>query len=127
MPRHATQAPQERQLVLHEEMQTMPDFKLGDMTLEVDDNGFIQQTERWTDEVAAALAVTVGVDELTADHWKLVRYLRKHYLDFGVAPMIRKLCKQTGFKLKQIYELFPTGPAKGVCKVAGLPNSNGCV
>jgi tRNA 2-thiouridine synthesizing protein E len=97
------------------------------MTLEVDDNGFIQETDRWNEQVAAALAVTEGVHELTEDHWKLVRYLRNHYLEFEIAPMIRKLCKQTGFKLKQVYELFPTGPAKGVCKVAGLPNSKGCV
>ena len=105
----------------------MPQLEVGDMTLETNENGFIQEPDRWNDEVAAALAATEGVDELTADHWKVVRYLRKHYLDFGLAPMIRKLCKQTGFRLQQIYELFPSGPAKGACKVAGLPNSNGCV
>ena len=105
----------------------MPDLKVGDTTLEVNENGFIQQPELWNDEVAAALAATEGVDELSADHWKVVRYLRKHYLDFGLAPMIRKLCKQTGFELRKIYKLFPSGPAKGACKVAGMPNANGGV
>ena len=53
--------------------------------------------------------------------------LRGYYLEFGVAPMIRKVVKETGFQLKHIYELFPTGPAKGACKLAGLPKPTGCV
>jgi TusE/DsrC/DsvC family sulfur relay protein len=64
---------------------------------------------------------------LTDNHWKVVNYLREYYVQFGVAPMIRKLCKQTGFSLKEIYEMFPSGPAKGACKVAGLPKPTGCV
>ena len=74
-----------------------------------------------------ALAQTEGVEEMTDEHWKLVNYLREYYLEFGIAPMIRKLCKETGFKLKKVYELFPSGPAKGACKVAGLPKPTGCV
>ena len=105
----------------------MPELKVGEMTLEVDEKGFLQEPERWDDDVAAALAATEGVDALTAEHWKLVRYLRQHYLVHGLAPMVRKLCKQTGLKLKRVYELFPSGPAKGACKVAGMPNADGCV
>ncbi len=105
----------------------MPSLKVGDTTLEVDEDGFIREPERWDDAVAVALAATEGVQELTKDHWKVVRYLRKHYLDFGLAPIVRKLCKQTGFPLKRIYELFPSGPGKGACKAAGMPNANGCV
>ncbi len=105
----------------------MPDFQVGDMTLEIDEDGFIQQPDLWNKDVAAALGKTEGVDELTDDHWKVVDYLREYYLEYGVAPMIRRLCKSTGFKLKEIYELFPSGPAKGACKVAGLPKPTGCV
>ena len=105
----------------------MPDFQVGDLTLEIDEDGFIQVPEDWNEAVAAALAKTEGVDELTEEHWKLVNYLRDYYLEFGIAPMIRKLCKATGFKLKKVYELFPSGPAKGACKVAGLPKPTGCV
>jgi tRNA 2-thiouridine synthesizing protein E len=105
----------------------MPEFQAGSTTLEIDEDGFIQEPDKWNQEVAEALAKTEGVDELTDDHWKLVNYLREYYLQFGVAPMIRKLCKDTGFKLNQIYELFPSGPAKGACKVAGLPKPTGCV
>jgi tRNA 2-thiouridine synthesizing protein E len=105
----------------------MPEFKAGNITLDVDEDGFIQDPDKWTQEVAAALAQTEGVNDLTENHWKLVNYLRDYYMKFGVAPMIRKLCKETGFKLNQVYELFPSGPAKGACKVAGLPKPTGCV
>jgi tRNA 2-thiouridine synthesizing protein E len=91
----------------------MPEFQVGDTTLEIDEDGFIQEPERWNKDVAEALAKTEGVDELTDEHWKLVNYLREYYLEYGIAPMIRKLCKATGFKLNKVYELFPSGPAKG--------------
>jgi tRNA 2-thiouridine synthesizing protein E len=95
--------------------------------LEVDEDGFIQDPSQWDDEVAKSLALTEGVEELTETHWQLVNYLRDYYLKNNIAPMIRKVCKDTGLPLKQIYELFPSGPAKGACKVAGLPKPTGCV
>ena len=105
----------------------MPQLTIGGMTLGVNEDGFLLEPDRWNDAVAAALAASVGVRELTAKHWKVVRYIRAHWVEFDVPPLIRKLCKQTGFPLKEIYELFPSGPAKGACKVAGLPNAKGCV
>jgi tRNA 2-thiouridine synthesizing protein E len=105
----------------------MPEFQVGDITLEIDEDGFIQEPERWNQDVAIALAKTEGVEDMTEEHWKLVNYLREYYLEYGIAPMIRKLCKATGFKLNKVYELFPSGPAKGACKVAGLPKPTGCV
>ncbi len=105
----------------------MPTFTLGEVSLVVDEDGFMQEPDVWNKEVGAALATTEGVDVLTDEHWKVVEYLRNYYLQFGVAPMIRKLCKETGFDLKRIYVLFPSGPAKGACKVAGLPKPTGCV
>jgi tRNA 2-thiouridine synthesizing protein E len=105
----------------------MEKLKVGEVSIEVDEDGFIQEPEKWDINVALVLARSECVDELTDGHWKVVNYLRGYYQKFGVAPMIRKLCKETGFQLKQIYELFPTGPAKGACKVAGLPKPTGCV
>jgi TusE/DsrC/DsvC family sulfur relay protein len=101
--------------------------QLGGKNLEIDEDGFIQDPNAWDENVAADLAKTEGVEKLTDEHWKLVNYLRNYYLEFGIAPMIRKLCKETGFKLNKVYELFPSGPAKGACKVAGLPKPTGCV
>ena len=105
----------------------MATVELGGRPLEIDEDGFIQDPDQWDDAVAKSLAETEGVTDLTEEHWKIVHYLREYYLEFNMAPMIRKLCKQTGFPLKKIYELFPSGPAKGACKVAGLPKPTGCV
>jgi len=105
----------------------MPRFVHGDIDIEVDEDGFMQEPDQWNEEVAKALATTEGVEELGDDHWKLVNYLRDYYLKFGIAPMIRKLCKDNGFTLKYVYEMFPSGPAKGACKVAGLAKPTGCV
>jgi TusE/DsrC/DsvC family sulfur relay protein len=99
----------------------------GNVTVDVDEDGFMQEPDKWNEDVAKALASTEGVNDLTDDHWKIVHYLRNYYLQFGVAPMIRKVCKETGYDLKKIYELFPSGPAKGACKVAGLAKPTGCV
>ncbi|HEX7343355.1 MAG TPA: TusE/DsrC/DsvC family sulfur relay protein [bacterium] len=105
----------------------MPTFEWNDVKIGVDEDGFIEEADQWNERVALALASTEGVSELTQNHWKVVTYLRDYYKQFGIAPMIRKLCKETGFSLKEIYDLYPSGPAKGACKVAGLPKPTGCV
>ncbi len=101
---------------------------LAGKELELDEDGFIQAPELWDEEVAKELAKKEeDIQEMTEDHWKVVKYLRNYYLEYKTAPMIRKLCKETRFSLQKIYELFPSGPAKGACKVAGLPKPTGCV
>lgn len=105
----------------------MPTLQVGNTTIELDEDGFIVDPELWSEEVAKAFAATEGISELTDDHWKVINYLRDYYKQFQIAPMIRKLCKETGCSLKYIYELFPSGPAKGACKLAGLPKPTGCV
>ena len=105
----------------------MPKFVVEGRCYEVDEDGFLQEPERWNEEVAKDFAGTEAVAELTDGHWRVINYIRGYYVEFGIAPMIRKLCKETGYKLKEIYELFPSGPAKGACKLAGLPKPTGCV
>ena len=105
----------------------MATFEIEGRTYEVDEDGFLQDPAIWNEAVARDFGTTENVTEMTEDHWKVVNYIRNYYVQFGIAPMIRKLCKETGFNLKQIYELFPSGPAKGACKLAGLPKPTGCV
>ena len=105
----------------------MPNVELNGTLYEVDEDGFLQQPEIWNQEVAIDLATTEGLEGLTEDQWKVVQYLRDYWQEFDIAPMVRKLCKDTGFTLKEIYQMFPSGPAKGACKVAGLPKPTGCV
>jgi dissimilatory sulfite reductase related protein len=117
----------ERKTLSPQEENAMTQLKVRDQALDLDEDGFIQQPEKWDKDVALALAETEGVNELTEKHWQLVNYLRDYYMKFGVAPMIRKVCKDNNMKLTEIYSLFPSGPAKGACKVAGLPKPTGCV
>ncbi len=100
---------------------------LGGQEIEIDEDGFIQEPEKWNKEVAEDLAKTEEAYPLSEDAWKVVNYLRNYFLEYGIAPPIRKLTRETGFDLKKIYEMFPSGPAKGACKVAGLPKPTGCV
>ncbi len=105
----------------------MPNYECEGRVYEVDEDGFLQDPSLWNKDVAKDFKGTEGITELTEDHWKVINYIRDYYLEFGIAPMVRKVCKQTGFTLKQIYTLFPSGPAKGACKLAGLPKPTGCV
>jgi tRNA 2-thiouridine synthesizing protein E len=100
---------------------------LAGKEFEVDEDGFLQDPAGWNELIAKAMGEQEGIKELTEEHWKVIRFLREYYLKFGVAPMIRKLTKETGLPLKHIYQLFPTGPAKGACKLAGLPKPTGCI
>lgn len=105
----------------------MPNLTHGDICIDVDDDGFLVDPALWNEQVALALASTEGLDALTDAHWTIMNYIREYHAQFGVAPMVRKLCKETGFTLKAIYTLFPSGPARGACKVAGLEKPTGCV
>ena len=105
----------------------MPTYETHGKTYEVDEDGFLQDPGLWNEDVAKDFMTTEGISELGDSHWKIIKYIHNYYLQFGIAPMVRKLCKETGFTLKEIYSLFPSGPAKGACKLAGLPKPTGCV
>jgi len=106
----------------------MPSIELNGKTIELNEEGFLAHPEEWDKAIAEALAKSQeGLTELTAEHWAVIQYIREYFLDKRMAPMVRKICQITGLSLKQIYELFPSGPAKGACKLAGLPKPDGCV
>ncbi|MFC1962891.1 TusE/DsrC/DsvC family sulfur relay protein [Chloroflexota bacterium] len=104
----------------------------GGVEVEIDEDGFLQEPEKWTKEMAEDIAKSEaayaeGENQMGEDHWKVVDYLRNYFLQYEIAPPIRMLTKQTGIDHKKIYVLFPRGPAVGACKVAGLPKPTGCV
>ena len=96
-------------------------------SFEVDEDGFLLNFETWCPEWVDYVKDSEGISELSDDHNKVIEFLQDYYKKNGIAPMVRILSKVTGFKLKQIYELFPSGPGKGACKMAGLPKPTGCV
>ncbi|MBU4254677.1 MAG: TusE/DsrC/DsvC family sulfur relay protein [Acidobacteria bacterium] len=106
----------------------MAELDVKGTKLQLNDDGFLIEPLEWNKDVALALArEQEGLDELSDDHWKVIEYIRNYYLEKDLAPMVRKMCKNTGLSLKEIFALFPSGPAKGACKLAGLPKPDGCV
>ena len=105
----------------------MPTLEIEGQAFEVDGDGFLQQPDLWSEQVAQMFAHEDGTGELTDKHLAVVRYIRQYWQENDMAPMVRKICQHTGLRLKEIYELFPMGPAKGACKIAGLPKPDGCV
>jgi tRNA 2-thiouridine synthesizing protein E len=96
-------------------------------SFEVDEDGFLANLDEWGPEWVDYVKELEGITELKEDHWKVINMLQEYFKKNGIAPMVRILSKVTGFKLKYIYELFPSGPGKGACKMAGLPKPTGCV
>ena len=105
----------------------MANIEFNNKTYEMDGDGFMVHPEEWNKELAAEIAKADGITEMTENHWKVVDCIRANYEEKGIAPMVRTICKTANLKLKDIYELFPLGPARGACRVAGLPKPEGCV
>ena len=95
--------------------------------VEVDGEGFLADPAQWSPQMASDIAEANGVPELTDRHWQVVEYMRKTYLEPGSAPSIRTLGKVSGVPIKELYQLFPKGPAKLAAKIAGIPKPRGCI
>ena len=95
--------------------------------LVLDADGFLQKPEQWSEALAQELAREVGIDPLTDRHWKVIRFMRDMYLRTGQAPSIRTLGKESGVPVKDLYQLFPKGPAKLAARIGGIPKPHGCM
>ena len=102
-------------------------MKVGEKTIEFDHDGFMIDPNLWNDGVACAIANEEGIDDMTEDHWRIVNFIREYWKEHDRAPEVRLLCKETGLGVRQIFKLFASGPARGACRVAGLPKPDGCV
>lgn len=105
----------------------MATIEIDGKSLEVDGDGFLSDPKNWNKEIATLIAKYDGITEMTDKHWAIVNIIRRNWEEKGLAPMVRIICQETGLKLREIYELFPLGPARGACRVAGLPKPDGCV
>jgi tRNA 2-thiouridine synthesizing protein E len=92
-----------------------------------DAEGFLVNPGDWTEAMAPEIARENGINVLTDRHWQVVRFMRAAYLENGSAPSIRTLGKASGVTIKELYRLFPRGPAKLAAKIAGIPKPRGCV
>ncbi len=104
----------------------MTTMLIAEAAVEVDDEGFLVDPAQWNERIAAEIARAAGI-ELTERHWQVVRFMRERYLATGTAPSIRSLGKESGVPVKELYELFPKGPAKLAAKIGGIPKPRGCI
>jgi tRNA 2-thiouridine synthesizing protein E len=105
----------------------MTTMELAGTTVDVNDEGFFEHPEQWTEAMAPELAANEGIEPLTEDHWRVIKFMRAEYLEKGAGPTVRVLGKTSGVPVKELYQLFPKGPAKIAAKIAGIPKPRGCV
>ena len=94
---------------------------------ERDPEGYFVHPDQWTEEMAPEIAREAGIEPLTERHWEVIRFMRNASLQNGTAPSIRTLAKASGVPIKELYQLFPKGPAKLAARIAGVPKPRGCV
>jgi tRNA 2-thiouridine synthesizing protein E len=95
--------------------------------VELDGDGHMSTPSDWNEELARAIAREEGIDHLTERHWAVIHFMRREFEEKGEVPTIRRLTKESGVESKELYALFPNGPAKKAAKVAGLPKPKGCI
>ena len=100
---------------------------IADSPVDADAEGFLTDPAQWNEQIAEAIAAQNGIAELTERHWLVVRFMRDRYLQTGNAPSIRSLGKESGVPIKELYQLFPKGPAKLAAKIGGIPKPKGCI
>lgn len=100
---------------------------IANQDLDLDAEGFLQKPEQWSEEIGIDIARQVGIDPLTERHWQVVRFMRDRYLRNGQAPTIRTLGRESGVTTKELYQLFPKGPAKLAARIGGIPKPHGCI
>ena len=105
----------------------MPTETLAGTEVEVNDEGFFEDPDKWTEDMAPEIAKTEGIDTLTDQHWQVINFMRKEYYEKGTGPSVRALGKTSGVSVKELYQLFPKGPAKIAAKIAGIPKPRGCI
>ena len=108
-------------------------YEVNGKSFESDEEGYLVDIASWNEELANLIAKDEEID-MTEEHWEVVNFLRDYYNEYQIAPAVRVLIKAVKKKMgadkgsnKYMYELFPYGPAKQACKIAGLPKPIGCV
>jgi tRNA 2-thiouridine synthesizing protein E len=93
----------------------------------VNDEGFMTNPAEWDKDIAVEIAKEEGLGELTPAHWKVIDYCRQAGMTSGKAPTLRQITSGTGLTTKELFGLYPKGPAKKVARISGLGKPEGCV
>jgi dissimilatory sulfite reductase related protein len=105
----------------------MPTAMYAGTQVTVNDEGFFADPAQWTEDMAPQIARQEGIAEFTDRHWQVIKFMRHEYETKGTGPTVRVLGKTSGVSIKELYQLFPKGPAKVAAKIAGIPKPRGCI
>ena len=105
----------------------MPTTTVAGTAVDTNDEGFFTNPDQWTEAMAPELARAEGIDPLTDQHWIVIRFMRKEFAEKGTGPTVRVRGKTSGGTVKELYQLFPKGPAKIAARIAGIPKPRGCI
>ena len=105
----------------------MTSTTIAGTAVDLNDDGFFERPEQWNEAMVPELARAAGIDPLSEKHWQVIRFMRAEFDAKGTGPTVRVLGKTSGVSIKELYELFPKGPAKIAAKLAGIPKPRGCV
>jgi len=105
----------------------MPTVTYAGTAVIVNDEGFFTDPAQWREEMAPLIARQEGLTGLSERHWQVIKFMRHEYEVKGTGPTVRVLGKTSGVSVKELYQLFPHGPAKEAAKIAGIPKPRGCV
>jgi TusE/DsrC/DsvC family sulfur relay protein len=105
----------------------METLVLAGQSVEVNEEGFLVNPGDWSKEIAVDIAKQEGIDELTDAHWKVINFCRERATETGSAPTLRQITTGSDITTKELFALFPKGPAKKVAKISGLGKPEGCV
>ena len=105
----------------------MPTTTIAGTAVDLNDEGFFIDPDQWTEAMAPELAAAEGIDELTEDHWRVIRFMRTEYFEKGTGPPSGCSARPRACRVKELYQLFPKGPAKIAAKIAGIPKPRGCI
>ncbi|MDO8844553.1 TusE/DsrC/DsvC family sulfur relay protein [Methylicorpusculum sp.] len=103
------------------------------VSLETTDQGFLVDMTQWNEDVANQLAQLDNI-ELTSEHWEILGFIRDYYNRYKHLPNARMFTKAIAKQLgeqkgnsRYLHRLFPDGPLKTACKLAGLPKPPTCL
>jgi len=101
--------------------------------LQVTDEGFLVTLTDWDENIAINIAKEEKID-LTTLHWEIVLFIQHYYKLYKHLPNARVFAKAIKKELgeekgnsRYLHRLFPQGPLKYACKIAGLPKPPTCL
>jgi len=100
---------------------------IAGIEVQVNDEGFLTDLSEWSKDIANELAKEEGIEALTENHWKVIDFCRQSATESGSAPTLRQITTGTGISTKELFALYPKGPAKKVARISGLGKPEGCV